>query len=169
MRIIAGDYKGRRLKAPRRRARPSTDMVREACFSILGSEIVEADVLDLYAGSGAFGLEALSRGAASADFVEVSRDSLGALAHNIATLGVRNVSVVHQLKASLFITNLAPHAYDVAFADPPYESDQAGRMVEAFREAAFARILIVEHSAKQVFEADRVRNYGNTTLSFLFE
>src|SRR5438876_11488192 len=96
IRIIAGEFKGRRLKTPSGdKVRPTGDRVREAWFSILQRPMRGARVLDLFAGSGALGLEALSRGAVSADFVEVHRLALAALKANIATPDVHDHSVIH--------------------------------------------------------------------------
>jgi 16S rRNA (guanine966-N2)-methyltransferase len=100
MRIVAGQFRGRQLVVPKdRRVRPTADRVREAWMSILQDALPGARVLDLYAGSGALGLEALSRGAATADFVEISPPSLAALRENIAALGVEGRSEVHQASA----------------------------------------------------------------------
>ena len=87
MRIIAGEFRGRTLRPPGdRRTRPTTDLVREAWFSILGDELIDATVVDLFAGSGALGLEALSRGASRVEFVEVGKAAIAALRTNIAAL-----------------------------------------------------------------------------------
>src|SRR5881296_1739405 len=97
IRIIAGDFKGRRLKTPAtNKVRPTADRVREAWFSILQRSVRGARVLDLYAGSGALGLEALSRGAVTVDFVEVNRFALAALKANIKTLHVDDRAGVHR-------------------------------------------------------------------------
>ncbi|MGH8912116.1 MAG: RsmD family RNA methyltransferase, partial [Acidimicrobiia bacterium] len=89
MRIITGAAKGRRLAAPNTdRTRPATDRVREALFSAVGAWVEDADVLDLYAGSGSYGLEALSRGAESATFVEKGRQAIDALRANVASVGL---------------------------------------------------------------------------------
>ena len=101
IRIIAGEFKGRRLKTPAGdTVRPTADRVREAWFSILQRPVRGARVLDLFAGSGALGLEALSRGAISADFVEVHRLALAALTANIATLDVHDGDVYVNLEES---------------------------------------------------------------------
>jgi 16S rRNA (guanine966-N2)-methyltransferase len=118
MRIIAGAARGRRLASPRGAAtRPLTDRVREALFSSLGSEVIGARVLDLYAGSGSVGLEALSRGAASAVFVERDRRALDALRRNIAAVGLGGEVVADDVDRYL-----AHHrtTADLAFVDPPY-------------------------------------------------
>src|SRR5213595_3241970 len=125
IRIIAGEFKGRRLKTPSGdTVRPTGDRVREAWFSILQRPLRGARVLALFAGSGALGLEALSRGAVSADFVEIHRLALSSLNANITLLKVDDRTVVHRVDALKFAEQLHPGQYDVAFADPPYASGQ---------------------------------------------
>jgi 16S rRNA (guanine966-N2)-methyltransferase len=167
MRIVAGSLGGRRLRMPRDgRVRPTADRVREAWMSILTPELRDARVLDLYAGSGALGLEALSRGAASATFVELAPASLDALRANIEALGVGSRATVHRGDALRFAQGLDAGAYDVAFADPPYTTDAADRLVALFRRAPFARILSVEHPAGRRVEGDATRRYGDTAVTF---
>ena len=167
MRIIAGAFRGRTLRAPPdRRARPTADRVREAWFSILGGEVAGALVLDLFAGSGALGLEALSRGASRVDFVEVSTSSLAVLRANVATLDVEARVQIHRQDALAFIRRLETQAYDIAFADPPYRTGAAQKIVTLFRERPFARLLGVEHSARTELGGDETRRYGDTALTF---
>ena len=167
MRIVAGEFGGRRLATPRdARVRPTADRVREAWMSILAEALPAARVLDLYAGSGALGLEALSRGAASADFVELNPPSLRALESNVDALGVAGRARIHRGDALRFAERLDAGAYDVAFADPPYSRDDATRLVALFRQTPFARILSVEHRAAERLEGDSTRRYGDTALTF---
>lgn len=169
VRIIAGDFKGRRLKTPVGSAvRPTADRVREAWFSILQRSVRGARVLDLYAGTGALGLEALSRGAVTADFVELHRLALAALKANIQTLHVNDRAAVHRVDALRFAEKLHPGQYDVAFADPPYAGDQAARLVATFRVNAFARIFSIEHPADQPIPGDDTRRYGDTAVTFIY-
>lgn len=120
MRIISGEAKGRRLVAPGTAAtRPATDRVRQAVFSSLGEAVVGTDVLDLYAGSGSYGLEALSRGARSAVFVEQGRKALDALRRNIAAVGLGGRAVSQEVGA--FLASPAPDSYDLVFIDPPWD------------------------------------------------
>jgi len=169
MRIVAGTFRGRRLAAPRdRRVRPTADRVREAWMSILQDAVPGARVLDLYAGSGALGLEALSRGAASADFVELHPPSLAALRANIAALGVEARTTVHRGEALGYAGRLPPGAYDIVLADPPYTRDDAGRLVALFRQNPFGRILAVEHPAGMELPGDDTRRYGDTAITFCF-
>lgn len=123
MRIIAGKAGGRRLKAPDTRGtRPATDRVREAVFSSIGSWVIDAVVGDLYAGSGSFGLEALSRGASSAVFVENGRKALQALRHNIATVGLGGTVIESTVRGYL---ERAGHRFHLVFIDPPWSFETA--------------------------------------------
>lgn len=169
MRIIAGRFKGRRLVPPKdSRVRPTGDRLREAWMSILQDSLPGARVLDLFAGSGALGLEALSRGAATVDLVELNPPSLAALKANILALGVEAQAVIHRGDAMRFAEKLAPAAYDIAMADPPYSIDYAERLVALFRLTPFARILSVEHRAKTILPGDDTRRYGDSALTLCF-
>jgi 16S rRNA (guanine966-N2)-methyltransferase len=169
LRIIAGEFKGRRLKTPPgRNTRPTSDRVREAWFSILQQSIPGAKVLDLFAGSGALGFEALSRGARSVDFVEQHSASLAAIRANVATLSVPDRVTIHRGDAMRFTERLPAGAYDVAFADPPYATEEAGRLADLFRATPFARVLSVEHAPDQRVGGDDTRRYGDTAITFLY-
>jgi 16S rRNA (guanine966-N2)-methyltransferase len=136
-------------------------------MSIVAPELTGARVADLFAGSGALGLEALSRGAVSAEFVELAPASLEALRANIAALGLDEVARVHRADALRFAGRLAPAAYDVVFADPPYATDAAERLAALFRRTPFARILSVEHRADIALAGGETRRYGDAALTFL--
>ena len=167
MRIVAGEFGGRRLVVPRDgRVRPTADRVREAWMSIVAPELPGARVLDLFAGSGALGLEALSRGATHATFVELAPASLEALRGNIDALGVDERATVRRGDALRFVQGLDAGAYDVAFADPPYNVDAADRLVALFRVTPFARILSIEHPADRRLAGDDTRRYGDTAVTF---
>jgi 16S rRNA (guanine966-N2)-methyltransferase len=169
VRIVAGEFRGRAIEPPRdRRVRPTSDRVREAWMSILAPALPGARVLDLYAGSGALGLEALSRGAQAAEFVELNPASLAALRRNITALGLAARTEVHRGDALRYTERLAPGAFDVALADPPYTRDDAERLVALFRRAPFARILAVEHPAKSPLSGDETRRYGDTAITFCY-
>ena len=166
MRIVAGQFGGRRLVMPKdSRVRPTADRVREAWMSILGDELAGARVLDLFAGSGALGLEALSRGAESVTFVELNPPSLKALHENIGTLGAEGSTTVHRGDAMRFAERLSSGAFDVVLADPPYTVDHASQLVALFRRNPFGRILSVEHSSDLVLDGD-TRRYGDTAITF---
>lgn len=167
VRIVAGRFGGRRLRVPRNaRIRPTADRVRESWMSIVAPELPGARVADLFAGSGALGLEALSRGAVSADFVELDPASIQALRENIAALGLGVEARVCRGDALRFAGRLDAGAYDLVFADPPYSGDWAERLAALFRRTPFARILSIEHRADLVLPGDDTRRYGDTALTF---
>jgi len=169
VRIIAGEFKGRRITTPASaKVRPTADRVREAWFSILQQSIRGARVLDLFAGSGALGFEALSRGAVSADFVEVHRASLTVLKANAGTLKVEDRVTIHRVDGLRFAERLRPGEYDVAFADPPYAGDQAALLVALFRLTPFAKVFAIEHAAAQPMPGDDTRRYGDSAVTFLY-
>jgi 16S rRNA (guanine966-N2)-methyltransferase len=167
MRIVGGQFGGRRLVMPKdSRVRPTADKVREAWMSILGNELAGARVLDLFAGSGALGLEALSRGAGSVTFVELNPPSLRALRENITALGVDDATTVHRGDAMRFAERLSKGKFDVVLADPPYTADHASRLVSLFRQTPFGRILSVEHRSDLMLDGDSTRRYGDTAITF---
>ena len=170
MRVVAGEFRGRRLQAPRGRStRPTADRVREALFSMLG-DVSGARVLDLYAGSGALGIEALSRGAASAVFVERDAAAVAAIRRNLEAVGagaadVRRQDVLRFLAA-------AKDRFDLVFADPPYDS---ARRLSAPLSAALPAVLdenaliVTEASKRTPLELTlplaRERTYGDTRIA----
>ena len=146
MRIIAGKFAGRDLTSPRDfRVRPTAEHVRGAVLDMLAADLPKARVLDLFAGTGALGLEAISRGAHSADFVETRPSSLHALKANIALLRMRDRTRVFKRDAVPFAAAIKPGAYDIAFVDPPYGSRMLDMVLESWRASRFARVLILEH------------------------
>jgi 16S rRNA (guanine966-N2)-methyltransferase len=171
VRIVAGEWGGRRIQAPPGRdTRPTTDRVREAWMSAVAAEIPGARVLDLFAGSGALGLEALSRGAAEAVFVESGAPALRALRANLDALGAIGRSTVVRGDALKYLAGLGEGAFDLAFADPPYGKGLAAALVSAFQDLRFARLLCVEHRVSDALppvEGARERRYGDTVLTFL--
>ena len=172
MRVIAGTYGGRALKAPKgENTRPTSDRVREALFSILGARTEGARVLDLFAGSGALGLEALSRGARSVTFVDDARPAIQAIRSNLQTL--QAAAQVRQTEALRFL-NAASNGgaqYDLVFLDPPYR--HAERLARPLSEALPA---VLAPGAVAVAESDRraplaldlplhdERRYGDTLI-----
>jgi 16S rRNA (guanine966-N2)-methyltransferase len=168
VRIVAGRWRGRTISAPDgRQVRPTADRVREAWMSIVSPLLPDARVLDLCAGSGALGLEAVSRGAASADLVEIAPPSLRAIQHNVELLGAGDVVQVHRKDALRFVEGLAAGAYDVAFADPPYDLGMATAIAERWLAVPFASVLGIEHrrGEKLPGDGDR-RHYGQTAITF---
>ena len=169
MRVIAGEYRGRPLKAPPGRGtRPTSDRVREALFSILG-DVSGARVLDLYAGSGALGIEALSRGAGSALFVERDHHALDALRRNLAATGARGE--VRRQDVARFLAR-PEGTFDLVFCDPPY--DCASRLAGPLAERLPA---LTSDDARIVTESDKrhplelplqlltERSYGDTRIA----
>lgn len=167
MRIVGGTFAGRELTSPADgRVRPTAEPVRGALLDILGPFLAGARVLDLFAGTGALGLEALSRGAKSADFVEFRPASLHALRANVAALRLRERTRVFKRDAIPFIGALVPGSYDLAFADPPYDSSLATRVVEEWRTTRFAGILAVEHArTHQLPPGGNRHGFAETTVT----
>lgn len=159
---MAGVWAGRDLVSPGQRVRATAEAVRAAWLDALAAHLPGAKVLELFAGSGALGLEALSRGAACADFVESGAAAMHALKANVAALRLRpprpGVSPTAKRKAVRILKRdaiplsreLAAGAYDLAFADPPYGSAKLDLVVARWREVPFARVLGVEHAASHV-------------------
>jgi len=179
MRVIAGSAKGTRLTPPKdQSARPTLDRVREALFSILGERIVEARVLDLYAGTGAIGIEALSRGAAGCDFVESARAGAALIAENLnrAKLGDRARIYPFRLPEGLSGLSKQGAAYEFIYADPPFEYTDYGALladIAALDLLSAEGILVIEHDSKSDLGENsaglrrfREAVYGRTTLSF---
>ena len=167
MRILAGRWAGRDLTSPAdQRVRPTAEAVRGALLDLLAPELKDARVLDLFAGTGALGLEAMSRGAKSADFVETRPASLHALRANVAALHVRERTRIFKRDAIPFAAALPAGAYDLAFADPPYGSRMAERVTESWLARPYARILAVEHAAEQTLPPGGRRHlHGDTGVT----
>jgi len=147
VRIVGGKFAGRDLTSPNDfRVRPTAEHVRAGLMELLAADLPGARVLDLFAGTGALGLEAISRGARTADFVETRPASLHALRANIAALRLRDRTRVYKRDALPFAAALEPDSYDVAFVDPPYESRMLDRVLESWQARPFARVLAVEHA-----------------------
>ena len=136
----------------------------------LGSRILQAKVLDLFAGSGALGLEALSRGASEVVFVERSRAALKSLEKNIETLGAEPRSRVVRTDAFRFLEGCGGGGFDLALADPPYDKGYAPALIARMAADPFANELWVEHRSDEPMPPNpglRQRRYGDTTLSIL--
>ncbi len=168
MRVVAGDWRGRRIESPQSEAtRPTTDKVRQAVFNALNSSGVvrDAKILDLFAGTGAMGLEALSRGAASCTFVENDREALVVLRRNIQEMGAAQLCTVLAMDAATQGTYGLEA--DVVIADPPYDFDQWDLLLAGI----CAPIVVAESNraivAPEGWEATRERRYGRTVVTFL--
>ncbi len=167
MRIIAGAFAGRDLASPNDfRVRPTAEPVRGALLDLLAADLPEARVLDLFAGTGALGLEALSRGAARCDFVETRPSSLAALKSNVTRLRLKARTRVFRKDALPFAAELPAGAYDLAFADPPYESRMLDRVIAGWQARRFARVLAVEHARTHRLPAGALtRAFGDTAIT----
>jgi 16S rRNA (guanine966-N2)-methyltransferase len=157
MRIVKGAWAGRDLVSPGARIRPTAEDVRDRWLGLLAESLEVASVLDLFAGSGALGLEALSRGAARVDFVENGSASLHSLKANVAALGARKSARIFKRDAIPFVETLPEGAYDIAFADPPYGSKKLDRVVSRWQQVPFATILGVEHQRQHRLEGKAKR------------
>ena len=136
-------------------------------MSIIHHLLPDARVLDLCAGSGALGLEALSRGAASCDFVEKATRSVAVIQANLVALGGHPAATLHREDAVRFVRALPASAYDIAFADPPYGTDIGAQLVATWIETPFAHVFGIEHSSAVSMPAPgKTRRYGTTSLTF---
>ena len=180
MRIIGGEYRGRRLHTPRGAVvRPTADRVREAIFNILGGACRGRLVADLFAGTGALGLEALSRGADSAIFVDRKRSAIDVIRRNIAACGCdrRSQAFLYDIMRNLNCLKRIDQPAELVFMDPPYHQGFIGptlRHLHAGRFIAVDAILIIEHARDEVlpdlddvFRLEDQRRYGKTLVSFL--
>src|SRR2546422_6504978 len=121
MRVIGGEFRSRRLKSiPGLATRPTSDRLRETLFDVLGAQVEGAVFLDAYAGTGAVGIEALSRGAARAVFIEKSKNAARVLRENLASLGVEGRALV---VVAATLSSIAEQTVDIVFLDPPYERE----------------------------------------------
>lgn len=146
MRIVGGAWAGRELVSPGGRVRPTAEDVREAAMEMLRDDLKDARVADLFAGTGALGLEALSRGAKWCDFVEDGPAAMHALKANVAAFRLGRRGRVFVRDAIPFVERLPADAYDLAFVDPPYGSRKLDRVLEQWLRVPFARILLLEHA-----------------------
>jgi 16S rRNA (guanine966-N2)-methyltransferase len=184
MRVIAGEYRGRRLAAPAgRTTRPTPERVREAVFSALESRLGGPGalggtrVLDLFAGSGALGIEALSRGASQAVFAERDAAALGGLRQNLATLELEDRARILPGDAAraLAVLGRAQERFDAVFLDPPYGGGDGERALVAVAEAGLLRsggVAVLEHATRETAPAvaglahEPTRRYGTVSITF---
>jgi 16S rRNA (guanine966-N2)-methyltransferase len=175
MRIIAGQQRGRRLKTPKWEGlRPTSDKLRETLFNIIARRVSEARVLDAFAGTGAIGLESLSRGATLATFIEKDRRAAELIAENAALCGVRDRCVIIRDTAErAFSQPIAGSPFDVIVLDPPYDFDPLGTILDAAaRVLAPGGVLILEHASRcrvpvgLSVQAVRAVRSGDSALTF---
>lgn len=180
LRVIAGELKGRRLRThPGLRTRPTAERTREAIFSILGPAVRHSHVLDLFAGTGAFGIESLSRGAASALFIEVDRAACTLLAANLQACGLTAVTRVLRWDAARNLNCLRDHEprFQLVFMDPPYGRGLIAPALAYLHHAgclADGAQLVIEHGTDDLLPEPAIpyrrltqRRYGKTLVSFL--
>ena len=158
MRVIAGEHRSRRLRSvPGVAARPTPDRLRETLFDILASEIGSATFVDAYAGTGAVGIEALSRGAAHCYFLERSRVALATIRENLSVLQLESRATV--VAGSVLLT-LPQYPADIVFLDPPYRLDQEYELALNLVGAAPPPLVIVQHDARRKLK----ETYGSLSL-----
>ena len=179
MRIIAGEKRGCVIAAPKGRdTRPTLDRIKESLFGIIQFDVAGSRILDLFAGSGNLGLEAISRGAQYAAFSDVSRESIRVVRENIQKLGFESRSQVLACDwlAALGALNGAEKKFDIVFLDPPYASPLAERSIVRILEMGLLAqngMIVVEHPAKlppvvpQTVEIYDTRKYGDIAISFM--
>lgn len=180
MRVIAGSAGGVPLHTPRTDLRPTMDRVKAAIFSSLGEKVIDARVLDLFAGTGGLGIEALSRGSSSAVFVEKNAQAVEAIRRNFTKTGLQGA--VQQADVFSYLDRLAtPGAYDIIFADPPYAKADGDRdfgtelllLPSLQRALAPDGIFVLEKMPRAPFpknmewECLRLKKYGATEVAFL--
>ena len=169
MRVVGGRLADTPLVSPAGRVRPTTEVLREAWMKELGEALAGTRILDLFAGSGALGIEALSRGARYADFIENHPSALHALKANIAKVRAGKDARVFKQDAIQFVERLPAGKYDIAFADPPYGSLKADRIVQYWLEVPFANILSVEHAVDHTLPGrGKIRKFGDQAVTFYY-
>lgn len=169
MRIIGGTWRGRQIAVPATgEVRPTGDRVREAWFSILQFDVPQARVVDLCAGSGALGIEALSRGAAHVTFVDSAAGALSAIQKNLASLGADPARyTLHRGDAEQFVRGLSAGTFTLGFADPPYAMTVAAGLAAAWHSTPFATVFSLEHPATlDLGDGGDRRRYGQTAITF---
>jgi 16S rRNA (guanine966-N2)-methyltransferase len=180
MRIISGKLGGRKLYSLRgRHIRPTSNRVREALFSILAERVAAAAVLDLFAGTGALGIEAISRGARSVVSIDNSREAIGTIQKNVRHLALEEIirTIQWDIARNLNCIQATEPVYDLVFMDPPYERELVGKALDNLhhsRSVIPGALLVVEHSRREELPVDRdfleqtdQRKYGKTLVSFL--
>jgi 16S rRNA (guanine966-N2)-methyltransferase len=168
MRVIAGEFRSRPLKSlPGLDVRPTPDRLREALFNVLAPRIVGTVFADVYAGTGAVGIEALSRGASRVVFIEQSHAAVRVIRENLRTLGIEDRAEVRHGRASAILPKIEA---DIVFLDPPYRLENE---YEVWRPPASARLFIVQHAARHTLTEfhgalyrTRVLKQGDNALSF---
>ena len=164
MRVVSGTARGCKLQpVPGMNTRPTTDRVKENVFNLIQDHVRDAEVLDLFAGTGQLGIEALSRGAAHCDFVEHNKTAYGIVSKNVESARVKDKAALHRTEAAEFVSKAGRERYDVIFLDPPYGGvilENALKQIETFESA-------VEDRFSHGFAVVRERRYGATMITIL--
>jgi 16S rRNA (guanine(966)-N(2))-methyltransferase RsmD len=174
MRVIAGRLKGRRLKAPAWDGlRPTSDKLRETLFNILAPRIHGARVLDGFAGTGAVGIEAISRGAAHVSFVEQDRRAVALIEENLRACGIEGGYTIHRGDTATVLPGLGSNAFDLILLDPPYDIVTMTTVLDAAARAlAGGGLVVLEHATRRnpepvaLLESVRRVKSGDSTLTF---
>jgi 16S rRNA (guanine966-N2)-methyltransferase len=176
VRVISGSAKGRRLRTTRApEMRPTTDMVRQAIFDILGARVRDAIVLDLFSGAGSLGIEALSRGARAATFVDIDREACAIIDENLTSTRLREHATIRRADAARFLSGRPRIPFDLVFLDPPYDRGLAfvartlGKLA-AGDWVSQGGTVVVEAQEGQIswppgFRETRIRKAGRTQVS----
>jgi len=179
LRVIAGEYKGRRLDPIEGRdIRPTSDMVKESLFNILGDAVIDSAFLDLFSGTGGIGIEALSRGAKHVVFIDSGIKSIKVLRGNLNRLNIKDCAEVYNTDYGTAINKLHEHgkSFDLIFIDPPYSmgmAESALKEIDNKNILTQSGLIVVEHDSKEDMPQKvgklflyRFKKYGNTILSF---
>ena len=180
MRVIAGEAKGMRLKSPSGlNIRPTADRVKEALFSIIGPDLIDAVFVDLYAGSGAIGIEAISRGAERSIFVDNNKNSISLIRENLAITKLENRGRVICADIKKAIKQLEDNGFkaDIVFLDPPYNIVDLQSIIKLILNSSILKgngLVIVEHDRKNTgwtgnLTVSKQKKYGDTNLSFFLK
>ena len=173
VRIISGQYGGRKIEAPSTtRTHPMSERARGALFNSIAAELPDTDVLDVFAGTGALGLEAISRGAKHATFVERDRTAQKVLEKNIATLGVEKTTTLVRASVASWCDTIENRYFDIIFADPPYHDPQFSTVSRLFGLLKPGGLMVLSHPGRGeeptypgIVVVDS-RSYGNAHLTF---
>jgi 16S rRNA (guanine966-N2)-methyltransferase len=179
VRVISGEFKGRRIAGGKTtRVRPTSDRVKESIFNVLREEVTKKRILDLFAGAGTLGIEALSRGAESVTFVDASQHSINVLKKNLRNLNLENKAAILRLDGMKALSKLKGE-FEMIFADPPYLKGFAQRIIDSIARSTRLKkkgILILEHHKKETFSLPqeklsvlKQKKFGDTVVTFFLK
>ena len=177
MRVIAGKYKGRQLFSPKDQSvRPTTDRIKENVFNLLQGRVAGASFLDLFGGSGAMTVEALSRGAVKAVTVDASRESVDLIKRNFRKMGIGSEAQIVEVEYGVALKRLAGQKFDIIYLDPPYKAGVEKDVLDKIAEGNFLTdggVVVLEHATEIPFVYDGAlkvfdsRKYGSVTIELL--